>query len=279
MDFQPVLDSLTKIITDILNFIPRLINGLIILIVGYLICLIVRAILRFIFRRVRLAQLADKSGVTNALRGLGITTPIPEILAQVVFFFLLISFATAAVTLMGLAAVAELLENLLRFIPRAISAGILLVFGSMLARFLGNTIAALAGNTNITYGGALGKIIEYAIVAFTAVLAISTLGVDTTILTTSFTIIVAAAGLAIALTFGLGSRDAARNVLAGYYVRQTFRPGQEVTVGEHTGRITTIAGAFTTLEVTDADNTTRQITIPNTLLMQQAATIVTKTNS
>ncbi|HAG97652.1 MAG TPA: hypothetical protein DCL75_02005, partial [Ktedonobacter sp.] len=96
----------------------------------------------------------------------------------------------------------------------------------MLARFLGNTIAAVAANVNITYG----KIIEFAIVAFVVVLAVSTLGVDTTILTTSLTIIIASAGLAIALTFAFGSRESARNVIAGFYVRQNFQPGQRLTL-------------------------------------------------
>jgi len=157
----------------------------------------------------------NRSGISTALRGRGIHTPLTEILMQIVFFFLILSFAIQAVGLMGLAAVASLLENVLVFIPRAISAALLLIFGSMLGRSLGETIAAVAENVNITYSKVLGKLIEYAIVAFVVVLAISTLGVDTTILTSSFTIIVASAGLAIAPTFALGSRESARNVIAG----------------------------------------------------------------
>ncbi|HLJ34222.1 MAG TPA: hypothetical protein VKU38_11245, partial [Ktedonobacteraceae bacterium] len=196
MSFQPVLKSLIQIVTQILDFIPSLVNGLIILIVGYLISALIRWLLRFIFRRVRLDQLMDRAGITNALRGLAIRAPISEILAQIVFFFLLLSFATSAFMLMGLASVANLLQGILLFIPKAISAAILIVLGSMLARFLGNTVTAVADNVNITYGKALGKIIEFAILGFVIVLAVSTLGIDTTILTTSFTIIVAAAGLA-----------------------------------------------------------------------------------
>ena len=204
MSFEPVINALIKILTDILDFIPRLVNGLIILIVGYLISALVRWIIRFILRRIQLEQLAERAGINNAMRGLGVRASLPEIIAQIVFFFLLLSFATSAVSLMGLTAVADLLQNVLHFIPKAISAAIMVIFGSMLARFLGGTIIAVADNVNITYGNALGKIIEYAIVAFVVVLAISTLGVDTTILTTSLTIIVASAGLAIAPHLCLG---------------------------------------------------------------------------
>ena len=41
MNFQVVIDALTKIFTDIVNFIPNLVNGLIILLVGYLIARLV----------------------------------------------------------------------------------------------------------------------------------------------------------------------------------------------------------------------------------------------
>jgi small-conductance mechanosensitive channel len=173
---------------------------------------------------------------------------------------------------MGLTALADLLQSVLHFIPRAISAAILVIFGSMLARFLGNAIIAVADNVNITYGKALGKLIEYAIVAFVVVLAISTLGVDTSILTTSFTIIIAAAGLAIALTFASGSRESARNGIAGFYVRQNFRPGQRLTLGEYSGKLRSTAGAYTVLETVSESGENSTISLPNFLLLQSAVT-------
>lgn len=268
MNFQPVIDSLSQILLQILNFLPHLVNGLIILVIGYFLSVLIRWIVRFILQRIRLQALADRSGITNALSGLGIRTALPEVLAQIVFFFLFLSFATAAVRLMGLLAVADLLESVLHFIPQAISAAILILFGSMLARFLGNTIATLADTVNITYSTALGKIIEYAIVALVVVLAISTLGIDTTILTTSLTIIVAAAGLAIALTFSLGSRESAKNVIAGFYVRQNFRPGQRVTLGEYSGTVRTTSGAYTILDTVGENGTPEIVSLPNLMLLE-----------
>ncbi|HZU03882.1 MAG TPA: hypothetical protein VFA10_29735 [Ktedonobacteraceae bacterium] len=270
MNFQPVIDSLTKIVTDILTFIPHFVNGLIILIVGYLISAGIRWLVRFILQRVHLQELADRAGIINAMRRLGIRASLPEIIAQILFFFLFLSFATAAVRLMELLAVADLLESLLLFIPKAISAAILILFGSMLARFLGNTLTAVADSVNITYSTALGRIVEYAIVAFVVVLAISTLGVDTTILTSSLTIIIASVGLAIALTFGLGSRESARNVIAGFYVRQNFHPGQQVTLGEYSGTVRSIAGAYTVLDTLNENGEQGTVSLPNLMLMQQA---------
>src|SRR5579863_1243892 len=270
MSFQPVIDALTKILSDIINFIPRFVNGLIILIVGYLISRLVRWIVRLILREIRFDHLVQRTGITNALETLGVRIPLSEVIAQVVFFFLLLSFATSAVGLMGLAAVADLLQSVLRFVPRAISAGIIIIFGSMLARFLGAAITAVTENVNITYRRALGKIIEYAVLAFVIVLAISTLGVDTTILTSSLTIIIASTGLAIALTFALGAREAARNVIAGHYVRQNFQPGQQLTLGGYSGRLRSTSGTYTVLETDEEGGQGNTISLPNSFLLQNA---------
>jgi small-conductance mechanosensitive channel len=268
MNFQPILDSLNKILTDILDFLPRFINGLIIFIIGYFLCVLIRALMRFIFRRTNLERLLERGGVSSAIKSLGVKAPLTEIIASIVFYFLFLSFATSAVRLMGIVAVAELLENILRFVPRAISSAILLVLGTLIARFLGNTIASIMTNIGITYGRAIGRIIEYAVVIFAAVLSISTLGVDTSILTSSLTIVVASVGLAIALTFGLGSREAATNVIAGYYVRQNFQIGQTLTFDNYTGIIRSISSAYTVLETTADDGTVTITAIPNVRLLQ-----------
>ena len=270
MAFQPILQALIQTITAILNFIPHLINGLIILIVGYIISAIIRWVLRFIFRRTRLDQLFQRTGIETTLRTLGVHTSISDIIVQVVFFFLILSFSTSAVQLMGLTAVATLLQNILNFVPQAISAGLIVIFGSMIARFLGDAIISVAQSVNITYSNALGKIVEYAVIAFVMVLAISTLGVNTAILTTSLTIIIAAAGLAIALTFAFGSRDSARHVIAGYYVRQNFQPGQRLQLGERSGTIRSTAGAYTILETVNEAGQRSTISLPNALLLQSA---------
>jgi small-conductance mechanosensitive channel len=171
--------------------------------------------------------------------------------------------------LIQLQSVAELLTNLLRFIPSAVSAAVIIILGSMFARFLGNTITAVADNVNITYSRGLGKIVEYAILAFVVILAVSTLGIDISILTSSMTIIVASVGLAIALTFGLGSRETARNVIAGYSVQQKLGTGQQVSFGEYSGTIRSTSGAYTVVEVTNEQGEAEDLVVPSSMLLER----------
>ena len=269
MNFQPVVDSLSKIITNIADFIPLLVNALIVLIVGYLISRLARAIVSWILRRVEFDDRAEKSGVSRIVKDLRVSVSLSRLFAQLVFYFLLLSFATEAMRILHFDSVVELLNNILRFVPRVLSAAIILILGSLLARFLGTTLATIANDVSITYSQTLGKILEYAIIAFTVVLAVSTLGLDTTILTTSLTIIIASAGLAVALTFGLGSRESARNIIAGYSVQQRLQVGQQVNFEDYDGTVSATSGAFTTLQVKRDDGGEDEVVLPNTLLLQK----------
>ncbi len=92
MNFNIVLDALVKIFTDIVNFIPNLVNGLIILLVGYLVARLVSGLIGFILRQIRFDPLIERTGITGALRGLGVKTPLWQIVAQLIYIFLLLSF-------------------------------------------------------------------------------------------------------------------------------------------------------------------------------------------
>jgi small-conductance mechanosensitive channel len=101
MNIQLVIDSLTQIFVDIVNFLPRLINGLIILIVGVVLAQLIRWILRGLLQRLKFDPLMERTGITGSLRGIGIQTPLSSILAQIVFLLLLVSFLITASELMG----------------------------------------------------------------------------------------------------------------------------------------------------------------------------------
>jgi small-conductance mechanosensitive channel len=263
MDFQVVIDSLTKIGTDIINFIPNLINGLIILIVGVLVASLVRWVLRTILRRLRFDPLVERTGITGSLRGLGVKTPLSSIVAQTIFALLLLSFMITATRLMGLEAVAVLLERLLLFLPNIIASLIVFLLGGIVAKFMGDLLTAAATGSGMSYGRRIGRLVQHLISIFVVVLALDVLGVDTGILVTALTITIAAFGLALGLALGLGTRGVVQHVLAGYYLRQRFAVGQPIAVAQYSGEVSGIGGV-NTLVTTESG----AVVLPNTLLLE-----------
>lgn len=268
MQFQIVVDALTRIITDIVNFIPNLINGIIIFLVGYLVATLVRWIIRTVLVQIHFDPLVERAGITASLRGVGLRTPLSTIVAQTLFLLLLLSFMITATRLMGLEAVSQLLEGLLRFLPNIIAAIIIFLLGGIVAQFVGNLLTALAVGAGLQYGARLGRLVQYLISVFVIVLALSQLGIDTSILVTALTIVIAAFGLALGLALGLGSREIVRHVLSGYYLRQRLVVGQRVTVNNTSGVVQSV-GSVNTVITQDAG----AVVVPNTHLLESTVAL------
>lgn len=115
--------------------------------------------------------------------------------------------------------------NLLAYVPRILSAGLILLAGRALA-------VATAAATAKTVARALGRpsshaatIVRVAVNAAAAVLALAQIGVETTVLVVLSGGVALSIGLAFALLVGLGGRDVAREIAAGRYLRRFIAPG------------------------------------------------------
>ena len=268
-----IIKALTDMYTQIVNFVPRFITGLIVLLIGYLVSRLFRWIITFVLRRIRFDTIMERTGITTALAGLGVRAPISAVIGGAIYFFLLLSFAITSTRIMGLDAIADILQRVLTYLPQAVGAAIVVIGGSLVARFLGTTTATVAAAAGIGYSSALGRLVQYLITIFTFILALGLLGVDTGILTTTLTVLIASAGLAIALAFGFGARETVHHIVSGHYVRQTFRIGQTVTVGDQAGTIRAIGTVKTTLDTPGGG----QLTVPNALLIESIARIAAAT--
>jgi small-conductance mechanosensitive channel len=261
MNFQVVIDALTKIVTDIINFIPNLVNGLIILLVGYLIARMLRWIVATLLHRLKFDPLIERTGITGSLRGLGVKTPLSRILAQTIFTLLLLSFLITATRLMGLEAVALLLEQLLNFLPNIIAAVIIFLLGGVVAQFVGNLVTTVGSAGGLAHAARFGRIVQYLISLFVVVLALGQLGVDTAILVTAITIAIAAFGLALGLALGLGARGVVQHILAGYYMRQRFPAGQPIALADVLGEVSAVSSVNTVVSTAEGS-----VVIPNGML-------------
>jgi len=248
---------------DIASFLPDVVNGLIVLVVGYLIARIVGWLVRLVLTRTGLDDLAERRGIGGGLRGLGIGLTPSRLIAQTVFGLLFLSFAITAVRLMRIETVAALLERLLDFVPNVIAALLVFLLGSMVARLAGNWVSLIAAAGGLGYAQQLGRLVQYVVVLFVMVLALGVLGIQVGLLVTAITIMIGAFGLAIGLAFGLGARTIVYHILAGYYVRQRYQPGQTITLGSMSGEVSG-TGSVNTVVTTDEGSTI----VPNGVLLE-----------
>ena len=182
-----------------------------------------------------------------------------------VFWVALAIGITIGVGLLAPGTVRPLPGHLLAYMPRLLLAGVLLIVGY-----------AAAAATNAVLSGGLARAtgrtrreaalsLRIAIMATVLLLALSQLGVDTTILTIAAAALLSGTALAVALLAGLGGRDLAREIAAGRYLRRIVRPGDHIATSQVAGRITTLHPATTEVET----DTTGTLHVPHTQLLSE----------
>jgi small-conductance mechanosensitive channel len=263
-DYDYWTEILGRVVTEIVSWLPALATALALVIFGWIAAGLIRAVLALLLRRLGFDRLAERIGVTRALEEIGIESLPAEFISRVAYWLILIVFILAAAESIGIGGVQEALRGILSYLPSFIAALLILVFGGVMARMAGNAIGTLAERSGVKGGMALGQGMRYVFFIFVLVIAIGQLGVETTLLISTAVVLIGALSLALAVAFGLGSREIARNIMAGFHVRDAFIPGQRLIVRGHTGKLVAIGNVKFLLETGEGT-----LSLPNSVLTEE----------
>lgn len=242
--------------------LPRIGGALVLLVLGLVVARIVGRLSRRAFAVVGGDDLAERYRVHEVLARVGIQPPLSRVVGRVVWIVLAIVVVFAAVSLLGLGALSASLNAVVLFLPRLLIALALVVAGIIVAQFIGDWVDRLAVQMGLA--GPVGRIVQAVIFAIFVLTALAQVGISTEFLTLLVAILFVAAAFTVALAFGLGSRDVARQVSAGRYVGASFRIGQTISVDDVRGEIVALENAATVLRGDDGQT----VRIPNHLLLE-----------
>ncbi|MFH1338600.1 MAG: hypothetical protein ABIH40_01985 [Candidatus Omnitrophota bacterium] len=189
------------------NFFLNLGLIVLILIVGWLIAKIVRAIVVRLLRTVRLDVLSQRARLDEILRKGGIGYSLSELLGAICYWLLVLVALVVAVNAVGLTVAAELLNRVILYIPNVIAAIFILVLGAFLAKVVGNVVQAACANAGVSQSKFLAKFVEIAIIIFALAITLEQLNIGKTIIGLAVNIVLASLGLGFALAIGLGCKD------------------------------------------------------------------------
>jgi len=118
-----------------------------------------------------------------------------------------------AFDMLGLPAVSTVLQQLLLWLPNLVVALVVLVIGGLAANALSQLVRGASAEAGFTNPDVLATVTKVAVWGFTIVVAITQLGIATTLINTLMVGIVGALAIAFGLAFGLGGRDRAAQIL------------------------------------------------------------------
>lgn len=204
-----LLTFLNRALLSAAMFIPNLIAGIVILLIGIILGSIAKRVVIEIFRAANVEMYLKKYGIPEARREYSWT----NMLAEISRWFVIVLFLIPAADVWGLRQVSVLLNTFLLYLPNVFVAAIVALVGLGVSRLVYDVV--LASTREVTPEGAqtIASITRWAIIIFVMLAVLTQLGVAQDLIKILFTGFVAMVAIAGGIAFGLGGQETAKLIL------------------------------------------------------------------
>lgn len=268
IDFEIIQNAFSNMVANAIDYVPRLITALIILLAGWLLAKFVATVVQRLGEKVRLEDLLLRTGIKAGLEKAQINRSGTQLLGMLLYWIIFLNFILIALESMGLDAAVTPLRSLIAFLPRLLAALATLTAGVLLAQFLGKAAQAAMSSMGVEFHQEVGQGVNVLLIIMIVIVVLEQLGINASIMTNIFTNVITLAVAGLALAFGLGGRDVARSVLAGYYAREQFALGDRVNIDGEEGTLEAIGPLNAEIRLGS-----ERLIVPNTVLTETAVRI------
>jgi hypothetical protein len=189
-----------QMLSTIINVIPNLLGAALLLIVAYAVAHLVADLVRDLLSTIGFDYVPEKLGIKWSAN----TTP-SQWVAYLIILAIMLFAAIGAFEMLGSTALVGALDVFIAFFWRVVLAAVIFAIGLYFANLAYKAVTATGANQ----ANFIGRAAQIVIIVFTAAIALGEVGVANEIISLAFGITLFAIGLAVALAFGLGSKEIA----------------------------------------------------------------------
>jgi hypothetical protein len=203
---EALSQSMTKMLTQLASLLPGIIALLTALLVSAVIAWAVAAILRRSLNGFEFDRRVAQWGFPALEEWSPSSSPTRLATRAVSCTIILIGFLIGISAFDG-ALPSQFVTRLLAYLPDVVAAIVVLIAGSILARFLARSVLIGAVNMNLQYARLLSVGVKWLVTVLAVTIAIEHLGIGGGIIRLAFGILFGGIVLALALAVGLGSKE------------------------------------------------------------------------
>jgi len=227
---------LTEVIPELRRSLPALLGAVALLLAGWLLARLLRALSARLVGR-SLGKVERRWGLHHAVADTDARSMLSRVVSTFVFWLVLLFFIAAALESLGLEVVSSVVNRLAYYLPNVLGAVVVLVGGAVLAKVIRGLATTAAKSAGIVRAEEVGRVARAAVLLVASIVALDQIGVDAQLLVILLAVVVGAGVGGASLAFGLGARTSVSNIIASYYLNQTYRVGQKIRVGDIVGTI------------------------------------------
>lgn len=247
-----------ELVTHAADVFPRLLGGVIILLISWLLARVAEFAVCRGLRRLGFDRASSRVRMTDVLDRAGLVMAPSEVVGKLVFWGVLLSVLVSTADSLGFSALTTTTDRFVAYVPDLIGAGLTLLLGLLLARFVGAVFGSAAAAAGFPSAPRLGFLSQLLVGGLAVVVALEQLGVSTSVLVGPLTALLAAAGFAAGLAFALGAHPIVTHILAGHFLKQSLPRDTFVEVSGERGVVDRVGPTDTILRSGD-----RSWSVPN----------------
>jgi hypothetical protein len=204
--------ALQELARGFAHYLPRLVVMLIIAFAGWVIAYLLKVLVRSILSLTKFSKLSENAGATQLLNQVALPSS-TELLSRFTFWVAWVGFILLGVSVLGIVGLQEYISRFFLFLPRLLVALVILFLGLLAASFFSRAALLAAVNANFRSSRLLSILIRIIISIFALSMVFEVLGVAEETILIAFATAFGAIMLGLAIAFGIGGKDLAREFL------------------------------------------------------------------
>lgn len=215
-----IADSLNKFLGKVIVFLPNLLAMITILVVGFLIAWIFKKLLFRFLKAIQFDRVSKQWGLADMLSKGGVTYSPANLLSRFFFWVIVLVTLILGINALEVAATQNLITQFFNYLPHFFAAMIILVIGYLIAIFLGRATLIAAVNAQMESARLLSRLVRWFLIILSLTMALYQLGIAEKVIVAAFSVIFGGVILALAIAFGWGGRELAKDFLERLYKRE-----------------------------------------------------------
>ncbi len=259
-----MLDTLEMQGLLMLEVIPNLIKALAILLIGYIIAKVLAKIVRKLLVSIGADSLAERLNDIDLISKSNLRIVPSVLFSKLLYYLLMLVVLMASADALGIESVSELMNSIVNYLPKALSAFLVLLLGIFIADFVKKIVLATCQSLGIPAAKLIANAVFYFLFLNVIMITLKQAELQTAFMENNISIILAGIIFAFSIGYGLASRPLMANLLSAFYNKDRIRIGDVLTVENVKGEVIAIDSTTLTLQT---DST--KVIIPLSKLSQE----------
>jgi hypothetical protein len=220
--YQSLALLTNETLTEVSSFLPRLAAALLILLIGAALSRALKGLVIKLLEALKVSAWVKNTPVEHFVRHAELGEKLESILGSLVYWLLMLIVIHSTVSVLGLASLSLVLDRVIAYIPRVVSAVLVLFFGVLVAGVVEGLVKGSIMSISGKSARLLGKVSSYLVLTISILAAINELRIASEFIMVLFVGFVTMISLGFGLAIGLGGQSVVKEMLTKWY-KQTSK--------------------------------------------------------